>query len=173
MFTLTNVGFNTIIRIEGVTVIIARRPAKKGMFRYIPMADLMDIDDLLIDELTVDNMEQFKRLFSGYCPKREAAQYVRWFSNNPTALLRTLEEKGLLKEKMKVEDTVLMDYRLRDGYRITLQNIEGKLFVIEEEKDKEISRSRMLSLRQGQSHVKQAVDAIENLEGVSFQIIKA
>lgn len=173
MFTLTNPGLSTVIRLEDVTVIIARRPAKRGMFRYIPMADLMAIDQLLTEELSIDNLDHFKRLFSGYCPKREAAQYVRWFSTNPTALLNLLESKNMLKEKVKVEDNVLMDYRLRDGYRITLQNVAGTLYVVEEEKGSEIGKSKMLTLREGQSHVKKAVEAIENLEGVSFQIIKA
>ena len=79
----------------------------------------------------------------------------------------------MLKEKVKVEDNVLMDYRLRDGYRITLQNIAGTLYVVEEERGSEIGKSKMLTLREGQSHVKKAVEAIEELEDVSFQIIKA
>lgn len=124
MFILTNVGLNTIIRNQDLTVIIARRPRRKGLFGYEIMADMLAVDELLRNEMETDDLGAFKRLFSGYCPKREAYQYASKISIDPKGLVDVLEALGVLKEKPVVQDNVLAEYVLRDGYAIKLEQLE-------------------------------------------------
>jgi len=172
MFTISNIGLTTIIRVQNLTVIVARRPAKKGMFRYEALSDMIAVDELLKDTLETENFDALKRLFSGYCPKREAWTYAARVSINPKALVELLDALNILKEKRPVVDTVLAEYRLRDGYAIRLENNNG-LELVEYENGNVLARSRILSLREGQTRIKRTVANIEEMEGVSFQIIKS
>lgn len=172
MFTISNIGLTTLIRVQDLTVIVARRPAKKGMFRYESMADMIAVDELLLDTLETDHFDAFKRLFSGFCPKREAFSYATKVSPEPRALVDLLEALGILKEKKPVKDNVLAEYRLRDGYAIRLENTPSGLALVEYENGNPIASASVLSLREGQSRIKKTVSNIEDLENVSFQIIK-
>jgi len=172
MFTISNIGLTTIIRVQNLTVIVARRPAKKGMFRYEALSDMIAVDELLKDTLETENFDALKRLFSGYCPKREALSYAARVSINPKALVELLDALNILKEKRPVVDTVLAEYRLRDGYAIRLENNNG-LELVEYENGNVLATSRILSLREGQTRIKRTVANIEEMEGVSFQIIKS
>ena len=172
MLKISNVGLTTIIRVQEITVIVARRPAKKGMFFYEALSDIIAIDELLKNIIEVDQMDAIKRLFSGYCPKREAYWYASQVSVDPKALVELLEALGVLKEKKPVKETVLAEYRLRDGYAIRLEEAGSGLVLAEYEHNKLISTARVLSLREGQSRIKKTVANIEDLENVSFQIIK-
>jgi hypothetical protein len=172
MFTITHVGFNTIIRVQDITVIVARRPAKKGMFFYETLSDTIAIDELLKHVIELDQLDAIKRLFSGYCPKREAYSYAAKISVDPKALVDLLEALGVLKEKKPVKDSVHAEYRLRDGYAIRLEETSAGLVLAEYEHGNLVSTARVLSLREGQSRIKKTVANIEDLENVSFQIIK-
>lgn len=172
MFTLSNIGFNTIIRNQELTVIVARRPLRKGMFHYEIMADMIAVDELLKTVLETEDLVHFKRLFSGFCPKKEAPMYAKKVSDAPAELIQLLEDLGILKEKPVIKDSVLAEYRLRDGYAIKLEN-EGGLSINEYQGSTLIARAHVLSLREGQSRIKQCVNNIEELEKVSFQIIKS
>lgn len=173
MFMMTNVGLNTIIRTQEVTVIIARRPKRKGMFGYHVMADVIAIDQLLREEMETDDLTAFKRLFSGFCPKREAYQYAAKLSDEPKELVALLEAMSLLKEKSQVEDNVVAEYALRDGYTIRLENLDDGLYITEYQGKELDAKTKVLSLREGRSRIKRCVENIENLERVSFQIIKS
>lgn len=173
MFTISNTGLTTIIRVQDLTVIVARRPAKKGMFRYEAIADMIAVDELLKHTLETDNFDAIKRLFSGYCPKREALAYAARVSTNPKALVELLDVLNILKEKRPVVDNVLAEYRLRDGYAIRLESNPGGLELVEYENGNVLATSRILSLREGQTRIKRTVANIEEMEGVSFQIIKS
>lgn len=173
MFTLSNIGFNTIIRTQDLTVIVARRPRRKGMFAYEIMADMIAVDDLLISEMATDDLTALKRLFSGYCPKREALQYASKISDCPRDLVQVLEAMGVLKEKPVVKDTVIAEYALRDGYTIKLEEEDGALFINEYMGKHLDAKTSVLTLREGRSRILQSVQNIERLERVSFQIIKS
>lgn len=173
MFTISNTGFTTIIRIQDLTVIVARRPLKKGMFGYHSMADMTAVDELLKETLELDELDAIKRLFSGYCPKREAFSYAARVSIDPKALVELLESLNILKEKKPVVDNVLAEYRLRDGYAIRLERNPTGLELVEYENGNVLATSRILSVREGQTRIKRTVNNIEEMEGVSFQIIKS
>lgn len=174
MFTLSNIGFNTIIRTQDLTVIVARRPRRKGMFAYEIMADMIAVDQLLRDEMETDDLTAFKRLFSGYCPKREAIQYASKISECPRELVDVLEAMGVLKEKPVIKDTVIAEYALRDGYTIRLEEEEDGGLAINEYMGKRLeAKTKVLTLREGRSRILQSVQNIERLERVSFQIIKS
>lgn len=173
MFMMTSVGLNTIIRTQDLTVIIARRPRRKGMFAYEIMADMIAVDELLRDEMETDDMTAFKRLFSGYCPKREAYQYAAKLSDEPKELVSLLEALSLLKEKPAVQDNVLAEYALRDGYILRLESLDDGLYVTEYQGKVLEAKTKVLSVREGRSRIKMCVDNIERLERVSFQIIKS
>lgn len=173
MLHVSNVGLTTIIRVQELTVIVARRPARKGMFKYEALADMIAVDELLKHELEVEDFDSFKRLFSGFCPKREAYSYAAKVSPEARALVSLLEELGILKEKKVVKDTVHAEYRLRDGYTIRLEELEGGLALVEYENGNPIARAGVLSLREGRSRIRKTVSNIESLENVSFQIIKS
>ena len=70
-------------------------------------------------------------------------------------------------------DNVLAEYRLRDGYAIRLESNPGGLELVEYENGNVLATSRILSLREGQTRIKRTVANIEEMEGVSFQIIKS
>ncbi len=173
MFMMTTVGLNTIIRTQDLTVIIARRPRRKGMFGYHIMADMIAIDELLVEEMETDDLTAFKRLFSGFCPKREAYQYAAKLSKEPKELVNTLEAMGMLKEKPAVHDNVLAEYALRDGYTIKLEQLEDGLYITEYQGKELDAKTTVLSIREGRSRIKRCVENIERLERVSFQIIKS
>lgn len=173
MFQLSNVGFNTIIRTQDLTVIIARRPRRKGMFGYEIMADMLSVDELLRDEMETADLAAFKRLFSGFCPKREAYQYASKISDNARALVEVLEGLYILKEKPVVKDNVIAEYALRDGYAIKLEAEDDGLFIKEYQGKALEAKTKVLSLREGRSRIKKSVTNIESLERVSFQIIKS
>lgn len=171
MYILSSNGLNTIIRNQELTVIVSRRPLKKGRFEYVLMSDMISVDSLLKDTISVDDINHLKRLISGFCPKREAYQYAYQFSDAPRELVEILEMLGILKEKPVVKDTVIAEYRLRDGYSIKLEN-DNCLFLREYENGAKIAETRVFSLREGLSTIRKTVDNIETLENVSFQIIK-
>lgn len=173
MFMLTNAGLNTIIRNQDLTVIIARRPRRKGMFGYEIMADMIVVDELLRNEMDIDDLNPFKRLFSGYCPKREAYQYAARISDDAKELVEVLQSLGLLKEKPVVKDNVLAEYALRDGYSIKLEQEEDGLYINEYQGKELEAKATVLSVREGRSRIKMTVQNIERLERVSFQIIKS
>lgn len=173
MFMMTDVGLNTIIRTQDLTVIIARRPKRKGMFGYHVMADMIAVDELLREEMATDDMTAFKRLFSGFCPKREAYQYAAKLSDEPKELVALLEVLSLLKEKPPVQDNVLAEYALRDGYTIRLENLDDGLHITEYQGKELEAKTKVLSVREGRSRIKMCVNNIETLERVSFQIIKS
>lgn len=173
MFTLSNIGFNTIIRTQDLTVIVARRPRRKGMFAYEIMADMLAVDELLRNEMETDDLTAFKRLFSGYCPKREAFQYATKLSDAPRELVTVLEALGLLKEKPVVKDSVIAEYALRDGYTIKLEQLDDGLHITEYQGKELEAKTRVLTLREGRSRIRMSVQSIESLERVSFQIIKS
>lgn len=173
MFMLTNAGLNTIIRNQDLTVIIARRPRRKGMFGYEIMADMIAVDELLRNEMDIDDLNPFKRLFSGYCPKREAYQYAARISDDAKELVEVLQSLGLLKEKPVVKDNVLAEYALRDGYSIKLEQEEDGLYINEYQGKELEAKATVLSVREGRSRIKMTVQNIERLERVSFQIIKS
>lgn len=173
MFTLINIGFNTVIRNQDLTVIIARRPRRKGMFVYHIMADMMAIDELLVEEMETEDITALKRLFSGFCPKREAYQYAGKISTDPKALVEALEALHILKEKPVVKDTVIAEYALRDGYAIKLEDEEGELYINEYQGKILEAKTKVLTVREGRSRILMAVQNIERLERVSFQIIKS
>jgi hypothetical protein len=173
MFLMTSVGLNTIIRNQDLTVIVARRPRRKGMFAYEIMADMLAVDELLRDELGTDDLTALKRLFSGYCPKREAYQYASKMSDMPKELVAVLEALGVLKEKPVVQDNVLAEYALRDGYTLKLENLDDGLYITEYQGKEMEAKTKVLSVREGRSRIKMCVSNIENLERVSFQIIKS
>lgn len=173
MFLMTTAGLNTIIRTQELTVIIARRPRRKGMFGYHVMADMIAVDQLLRDEMETDDLTSFKRLFSGFCPKREAYQYAAKLSDEPKELVALLEILGLLKEKPAVQDNVLAEYALRDGYTIKLESLEDGLHITEYQGKELEAKTKVLSVREGRSRIKMCVNNIETLERVSFQIIKS
>jgi hypothetical protein len=170
---LTNAGLNTIIRNQDLTVIIARRPRRKGMFGYEIMADMIVVDELLRNEMDIDDLNPFKRLFSGYCPKREAYQYAARISDDAKELVEVLQSLGLLKEKPVVKDNVLAEYALRDGYSIKLEQEEDGLYINEYQGKELEAKATVLSVREGRSRIKMTVQNIERLERVSFQIIKS
>jgi len=173
MFLMTTAGLNTIIRTQDLTVIIARRPKRKGMFGYHVMADMIAVDELLREEMETDDMTAFKRLFSGFCPKREAYQYAAKLSDEPKELVLLLEAMSLLKEKPAVQDNVFAEYALRDGYTIKLEGMDDGLYVTEYQGKELEAKTKVLSMREGRSRIKMCVDNIERLERVSFQIIKS
>lgn len=173
MFQLSNVGFNTIIRNQNLTVIIARRPRRKGMFAYEIMADMISVDELLRNEMETEDLGAFKRLFSGFCPKREAFQYASKLSDSPRELVALLEALSLLKEKPEVVETVIAEYSLRDGYTIKLENEQSGLYINEYQGKVLEAKSQVFSLREGCARIRRTVENIETLEGVSFQIIKS
>lgn len=173
MFMLSNIGFNTIIRTQDLTVIVARRPRRKGMFAYEIMADMLAVDELLRNEMETDDLTAFKRLFSGYCPKREAFQYATKLSDAPRELVAVLEALGLLKEKPVVKDNVIAEYALRDGYTIKLEQLDDGLHITEYNGKELEAKTRVLTLREGRSRIRMSVQSIESLERVSFQIIKS
>lgn len=173
MFLMTTVGLNTIIRTNDLTVIVARRPRRKGMFAYEIMADMIAVDELLRNEMETDDLTAFKRLFSGFCPKREAYQYAFKVSEAPKELVEVLEAIGLLKEKPVEKDNVIAEYALRDGYSIKLEHDDSGLFINEYQGKELLGKTTVLSLREGRSRIKMCVNNIETLERVSFQIIKS
>lgn len=173
MFQMSTVGFNTIIRTQDLTVIVARRIGKKGRFFYDIMADMIAVDELLRDEMETDDLTAFKRLFSGYCPKREAGQYAGKISDAPRELVEILQSLGILKEKPVEKETVFAEYALRDGYTIKLEELDGELYLTEYQGKTLEAKAGVLSLREGLSRIKKTVQNIENLERVSFQIIKS
>lgn len=173
MFMLSNIGFNTIIRTQDLTVIVARRPRRKGMFAYEIMADMLAVDELLRNEMETDDLTAFKRLFSGYCPKREAFQYATKLSDAPRELVAVLETLGLLKEKPVIKDNVIAEYALRDGYTIKLEQLDDGLHITEYNGKELEAKTRVLTLREGRSRIRMSVQSIESLERVSFQIIKS
>lgn len=173
MFTISNAGLNTIIRTQDLTVIIARRPRRKGMFGYEIMADMVAVDELLRNEMETDDLTAFKRLFSGFCPKHEAHQYAHKLSDAPRDLVSVLEAMGILKEKPVVKDSVIAEYALRDGYTIKLEQEDDGLYINEYQGKEVEAKTKVLSLREGRSRIKKSVQNIERLERVSFQIIKS
>lgn len=173
MFTLINIGFNTVIRNQDLTVIVARRPRRKGMFAYYIMADMTAIDELLIEEMETDDLTALKRLFSGFCPKREAYQYASRISSDAKALVEALEALHILKEKPVVKDNVIAEYALRDGYAIKLEDENGELYINEYQGKILEAKTKVLTVREGRSRILMAVQNIERLERVSFQIIKS
>lgn len=173
MFTISNTGLNTIIRNQDLTVIVARRPRRKGMFAYEIMADMIAVDELLRNEMETDDLNALKRLFSGHCPKREAPHYANKISDDPRGLVAILESLGVLKEKPVIKDNVLAEYALRDGYAIKLEQEDDGLYIKEYQGKTLEATTSVLTLREGLSRIKMSVDNIERLERVSFQIIKS
>lgn len=173
MFSISNIGFSTIIRNQDLTVIVARRPRRKGMFGYEIMADMIAVDELLRNEMETDDLNAFKRLFSGYCPKREAYQYASKISELPRELVNILEALGLLKEKPVVKESVIAEYALRDGYCIKLEEEADGLYINEYQGKSVEAKTKVLTLREGRSRIRMCVQNIERLERVSFQIIKS
>lgn len=173
MCTLSNIGFNTIIRNQDLTVIVARRLGRKGTFAYQLMADMIAVDELLSEQMETDDFDSFRRLFSGFCPKREAYHYAAKLSEHPRDLVQLLESLGVLKEKPIVKDTVIAEYRLRDGYSIKLEEEADGRYINEYQGNELEAKTKVLSLREGRSQIKTAVQNIERLERVSFQIIKS
>ena len=80
---------------------------------------------------------------------------------------------SLLKEKSQVENNVVAEYALRDGYTIRLENLDDGLYITEYQGKELDAKTKVLSLREGRSRIKRCVENIENLERVSFQIIKS
>lgn len=173
MFTISNTGLNTIIRNQDLTVIIARRPRRKGMFGYEIMADMLVVDELLRNEMETDDLGSFKRLFSGFCPRHEARQYASKISDSAGELVEVLSMLGILKEKPVIKDNVIAEYALRDGYSIRLEQDEDGLYIKEYQGKELEAKTSVLSMREGRSRIKQSVQNIERLERVSFQIIKS
>lgn len=101
---------------------------------YVTSSSVECLDGITID---VDDITKFFRMVSGLAPKKEAHQ-LAWKFNREChkSIIEFLSVTKLIKELRSVKPRALpknifVEYIARDGYRLTVELIEGAIYVVE------------------------------------------